>query len=240
VPAPSAFWREQVGRERHPEAVNPGHALDVIVVGRPVVADGRPGQERSDEDLTRAAQQGDMAAFAALFQRHRQMIANLTYRMTGNRDDADDLEQETFYRAYRSASTYKQIAKFSTWLYTIALNLCRNELRRRKHKFYSLEEMAEREEEPGVRIDIEDESAKPERDVEQKELSELIKMAIDSLPEKFRQPLVLRDVQGLSYEETGEILNLPEGTVKSRINRARQRVKKILQPYVDEAFNEEN
>jgi RNA polymerase sigma-70 factor (ECF subfamily) len=202
--------------------------------------DSPPNRDLSDEVLMLRTGQGDRGAFDEIVRRYSSRMVNVVYQMTGDSELAQDIAQETFYRAYRSASTYKQIAKFSTWLYTIALNLCRNELRRRKHKFYSLEEMAEREEEPGVRIDIEDESAKPDRDVEQKELSELIKMAIDRLPEKFRQPLVLRDVQGLSYEETGEILNLPEGTVKSRINRARQRVKEILRPYLDEAFNEEN
>jgi len=167
-------------------------------------------------------------------------MINVAYQMTGDAELAQDIAQETFYRAYRSAATYKQIAKFSTWLYTIAINLCRNELRRRKHKFYSLEEMAERDEESSVRIDIKDESAQPDRDVEQKELGKLIMMAIDTLPEKFKQPIVLRDVQGLSYEETGKILKLPEGTVKSRINRARQRVKEILEPYIDKTFLEEN
>ena len=167
-------------------------------------------------------------------------MVNVAYQMTGDSELAQDIAQETFYRAYRSAATYKQIAKFSTWLYTIAINLCRNELRRRKHKFYSLEEMAERDEESSVRIDIEDKSARPDRDVEQNELGRLIMKAIDTLPEKFKQPIVLRDVQGLSYEETGRILNLPEGTVKSRINRARQRVKEILRPFVDETSIEEN
>ena len=167
-------------------------------------------------------------------------MVNVAYQMTGDADLAQDVAQETFYRAYRSAATYKQIAKFSTWLYTIAINLCRNELRRRKRKIFSLEEMAERDEEPGVRVDIEDESTRPDREVEQRELGKLIKMAIDKLPDKFRQPLMLRDLQGLSYEETGKILNLPEGTVKSRINRGRQRVKEMLQPYLDRTCPEED
>lgn len=202
--------------------------------------DSPPNRDLTDEALMLRTGQGDRGAFDEIVRRYSSRMVNVVYQMTGDSELAQDIAQETFYRAYRSASTYKQIAKFSTWLYTIALNLCRNELRRRKHRFYSLEEMAEREEEPGVRIDIEDKSAKPDMDVEQKELGELIRTAIDRLPEKFRQPLVLRDVQGLSYEETGEILNLPEGTVKSRINRARQRVKEILRPYLDETCTEEN
>ena len=200
--------------------------------------DSPPKRQLSDEELMLLTGQGDRAAFDEIVRRYSSRMVNVAYKMTGDRDLAEDVAQETFYRAYRSAATYKQIAKFSTWLYTIAINLCRNELRRRKHKFYSLEEMAERDEEAGVRVNIEDEKAKPDRDVEQRELGRLIMQAIDQLPEKFRRPLVLRDVEGLSYEETGEILNLPEGTVKSRINRARQRVKEIIEPYIDTSFIE--
>ncbi len=195
-----------------------------------------PNRELSDEDLMLRTGQGDRGAFDEIVRRYTSRMVNVAYQMTGDRDLAEDVAQETFYRAYRSAASYKRIAKFSTWLYTIAINLCRNELRRRKHRFYSLEEMAERDEEASVRIDIEDETAKPDRRVEQKELGRLIMQAIDRLPEKFKQPLVLRDVEGLSYEETGEILNLPEGTVKSRINRARQRVKEMIEPYIDDSF----
>ncbi len=184
--------------------------------------------------------QGDRGAFDEIVRRYMSRMVNLAYQMTGDSELAQDVAQDTFYRAYRSAATYKQIAKFSTWLYTIAINLCRNELRRRKHKFYSLEEMAEREEESSVRVDIEDKSAQTDRAAEQKELGSLIMKAIDNLPEKFKQPIILRDVQGLSYEETGKILNLPEGTVKSRINRARQRVKDMLKPYIDQTSIEEN
>jgi RNA polymerase sigma-70 factor (ECF subfamily) len=202
--------------------------------------DSPPNRELSDEDLMLRTGQGDRGAFDEIVRRYTSRMINVAYQMTGDSELAQDIAQETFYRAYRSAATYKQIAKFSTWLYTIAINLCRNELRRRKHKFYSLEEMAERDEESSVRIDIEDESAKPDREVEQRELGKLIMKAIDTLPEKFKQPIVLRDVEGLSYEETGKILNLPEGTVKSRINRARQRVKQILEPYIDTTSFEGN
>ena len=133
-------------------------------------------------------------------------------------------------RAYRSAARYREISKFSTWLHTIAINLCRNELRRRKFRMFSLEGMAERDEDSKVRIDIADEKSTPDREVERRELGRLIKNAVATLPEKFKTPLVLRDIQGLTYEEIGGILNLPEGTVKSRINRARLRVKELLEP----------
>jgi RNA polymerase sigma-70 factor (ECF subfamily) len=95
---------------------------------------------------------------------------------------------------------------------------------------FSLEGMAERDEDSKVRIDIADEKSTPDREVERQELGRLIKDAVATLPEKFKTPLVLRDMQGLTYEEIGDMLNLPEGTVKSRINRARLRVKELLEP----------
>lgn len=197
------------------------------------------GVDDTDEQLMLRVGQGDKKAFDEIVRRYTSRMVNLAYQITGDRDLAEDIGQETFLRAYRSAARYREISKFSTWLYTIAINLCRNELRRRKFKTYSLEAMAEREESDRVRIDIVDEKAKPDRDLEQKEIGHLVREAVASLPEKSRTPLVLRDIQGLTYEEIGEMLRLPEGTVKSRINRARLRVKQMLRPIFDATYNEE-
>jgi RNA polymerase sigma-70 factor (ECF subfamily) len=188
------------------------------------------GSEDSDEQLMLRVGQGDKGAFDEIVRRYSSKMVNLAYQVVGDRELAEDIGQETFLRAYKSASRYRQISKFSTWLYTIALNLCRNELRRRKFKVYSLEGMAERDEGDKLRIDIADERAKPDRDMERKEIGRLVRKAVDMLPEKFRTPLVLRDIQELAYEEISQILDLPEGTVKSRINRGRLRVKEILMP----------
>jgi RNA polymerase sigma-70 factor (ECF subfamily) len=190
--------------------------------------------EVSDEKLMLRAGQGDRAAFDEIVRRYTRRMINLGYQMTGDRELAQDIAQETFLRAYRSASRYREIAKFSTWLYTIAINLCRNELRRRKHRMLSLEGLADRDEDKRMRIDIADESRTPDREVESKEMGRLIREAVAELPERFRSPLVLRDIQGLSYEEIGGILDLPAGTVKSRINRARLRVKEQLKPVFGE------
>jgi len=189
------------------------------------------GRDESDEQLMLNAGQGDRNAFDELVRRYSSRMINVAYQVLGNREQAEDVAQETFLRAYKSAARYRQISKFSTWLYTIALNLCRNELRRRKFKTYSLEGMAERDEESKVRIDIPDEKTQPDRDMERKEAGMLVRQAVEKLPEKFKTPLVLRDIQELTYEEISEILDLPEGTVKSRINRGRLRVKEILRPY---------
>jgi RNA polymerase sigma-70 factor (ECF subfamily) len=186
--------------------------------------------DETDEALMLRVGRGDGAAFNEIVRRYSKRMVNLAYQITGDRDQAEDLAQETFFRAYRSAGRYTEIAKFSTWLYTIAINLCRNELRRRKFKPFSLEEMAEREDEGKLRIDIADESNKPDGNLERKETTQLVRKAIAEVPAKFRTALVLRDIQGMSYEEIGAILKLPEGTVKSRINRGRLRVREILAP----------
>lgn len=188
----------------------------------------------SDENLMLRVGRGERAAFDEIVRRYTRKMVNVAYQITGDRDQADDIAQETFLRAYKSASRYTEMAKFSTWLYTIAINLCRNELRRRKFKPYSLEEMAEREDEGKIRIDIADQRSKPDGDLERKETVLHVQRAIAMVPAKFRVPMVLRDIQDLSYEEIGTMLNLPEGTVKSRINRARLRVKQILTPILKE------
>lgn len=193
----------------------------------------RPSEE-TDEALMLRVGRGDRAAFNEIVRRYSRRMINLAYQITGDRDAAEDLAQETFFRAYRSAARYTQIAKFSTWLYTIAINLCRNELRRRKFKPFSLEEMAEREDEGKLRVDIADETSKPDIDVERRETSRLVRKAIAEVPEKYRTALVLRDIQGMTYEEISGIMGLPEGTVKSRINRGRLRVKEILTPILGE------
>jgi RNA polymerase sigma-70 factor (ECF subfamily) len=192
----------------------------------------------TDEKLMLRVGQGERAAFNEIVRRYTKRMINLAYQITGDRDLAEDLAQETFFRAYKSAERYTEIAKFSTWLYTIAINLCRNELRRRKFRPFSLEEMAEREDEGKLRVDIADESSKPDSDLERKEVTYHVRRAIASVPSKFRMALVLRDIQGLSYEEIGGILGLPEGTVKSRINRGRLRVKQVLEPILGERANQ--
>ena len=188
----------------------------------------------TDEHLMLRVGQGERSAFDEIVRRYTRKMVNLAYQITGDRDQAEDIAQETFLRAYKSAARYTEMAKFSTWLYTIAINLCRTELRRRRFRPYSLEEMAEREDEGKLRVDIVDERSKPDGDLERKEISLHVQRAIAAVPAKFRVPLVLRDIQDLSYEEIGAMLKLPEGTVKSRINRARQKVKEILTPIMQE------
>lgn len=186
----------------------------------------------SDEGLMIRARSGDKDAFAELVRRYGSKMVNLAYRIIGDREIAEDVAQETFLRAYQSAPRYQTISKFSTWLHTIAINLCRNELKRRRNQVYSLEGMAQKDDEK-MRIDIADHHNKPDILYERKEIERIVLGALESLPEHFRLPLVLRDIQGLTYEEIEEILGIPQGTVKSRINRARLRVKEMIEPFID-------
>lgn len=193
----------------------------------------------SDESLMLRTKGGDNDAFGELVRRYGNKMVNLAYRILGDREVAEDIGQETFVRAYQSAPRYQTISKFSTWIHTIAINLCRNELKKRKVQVYSLEGMAHNDDEK-IRIDIADHSTKPDIVYERKEIENIVLRAVDSLPEHFKVPLILRDIQGLTYEEIEQILGIPEGTVKSRINRARLKVKEIIEPLIEPESRGEN
>jgi RNA polymerase sigma-70 factor (ECF subfamily) len=155
-------------------------------------------------------------------------------------ETAEDLAQVTFIRMYKAAPRYKVgSAKFTTWMYNIASNLCKNELRNRgRHSRYITDFRINRKD--GDCYDKQDAIAaasadviyQPDHQLEQKELQYIVQQAIEKLPEKYRLPLVLRDIQGLDYKEIGEIVKIPVGTVKSRINRARLMLKDKLKSYV--------
>ena len=143
----------------------------------------------------------------------------------GNRTDAEDIVQETFLRVYKNKHMYKEIAKFSTWVYTIAGNLAKTELRRRKrHKIFSVSNFVNEERD----YDIPDREHSPEKKVDSAIQEEIIQKAIEKLPAKFKEVIILRDIQGFAYEEISQILNIPLGTVKSRVNRGRLKLQEDL------------
>ena len=187
--------------------------------------------ERADEDLMLALKHGDEAAFAELMRRHRGPIVNYVHRLIGDRDRAEDLAQEVFLRVYRHAGTYRVTARFTTWLYTIASNLGKNELRNRaRRRNVSMEdsprELCQDDYHFGTRADF----FAPDKVADLKDRKARVREAIDSLPEHFRVMLVMRDLEGFSYEEIASMLDLPLGTVKSRINRARLEFKRRVEP----------
>lgn len=157
--------------------------------------------------------------------RYKDQLLNYVYRFVGNRIDAEDIVQETFLRVYKNKHYYKEIAKFSTWVYTIAGNLAKTELRRRKRrKVFSVSNFVNDERD----FDIPDMNRNPEKEVDGSIKDDFIQKAIEKLPSKFKEVILLRDVQGFAYEEISQILNIPLGTVKSRVNRGRLKLQEDL------------
>ncbi|MSS73871.1 MAG: sigma-70 family RNA polymerase sigma factor [Candidatus Latescibacteria bacterium] len=185
----------------------------------------RHGEAVSDSDILADVMAGDVEAFEKIVDRHKNRLFNFVYRFVGDRETAEDIVQETFLRAFRRRKDYRAIANFSTWLFTIAGNLAKSELRRRKRwRFFSLNW----DEESETGIEIPDESHRPDTMAETAMTDEMIQEAIESLPENYRKVILLRDVEGLSYQEIAKIVGRPVGTVKSRVNRARLRLQRRL------------
>lgn len=183
----------------------------------------RETEKDIDFRLMRAAQSGDMVAFNEIVNRYKDRLLSVIGRMLSSTEEAEDVIQETFVRVYQHRQSFNFQHCLSTWIYTIGLNLARNELRRRKKfKFYDITEMRGNEKELSVEMKL------PGR------ISQFLESAIKSLPEKYRTAFMLRDVRELSYEEVANILNVPLGTVKSRVNRARMMLRDKLQPQVEE------
>ena len=188
----------------------------------------------SDHALLQGTLEGDHDAFAELVGRYRNQITSYIYRMTNDYDGAVDLAQETFLRVYRAAGRYQTTHAFSTYIYRIATNLAISELRKRKRRrLVSLTGLlASNDGQEQRDFDAPDE--KPLQDVSlvDAERRAVIKRAIATLPDKYRAPLVLRDVEGKSYDEIASILQTSEGTVKSRINRARNFLRDKMRNYL--------
>jgi RNA polymerase sigma-70 factor (ECF subfamily) len=184
----------------------------------------------SDEDLMARVAEDDERAFPELVRRFQGRVTNLVSRVLNDRECADDLAQEVFVRVFLHRRNYRRGSKFSTWLFTIAANLAKNEIRRRvrRRNWFSLDALQE------VLQDSVPQLADPtegrESRMEREQLSEAVGRAIATVPEKYRLSLVLRDIEGLSYEEIAQVLGIPGGTVRSRINRARSLLKRKLQP----------
>ncbi len=179
--------------------------------------------------LLQKSKAGDISAFEELIEGYQKKIFNIAFRIVGNYDDANDLAQEVLIRIYRSIGNFKEQSSFSTWIYRITTNVCLDDIRKRKNKkVISLDEEI-KVEDGEMQRQIVSNDPLPEDTAERGELRELVNGAIQSLSEEHRVVIVLRDLQGFSYEEISGILKCPEGTVKSRINRARQALKNVLQ-----------
>jgi RNA polymerase sigma-70 factor, ECF subfamily len=187
----------------------------------------------SDHALIEATRRGDEAAFAEIVGRYRGSITNYLYRFLGDYEEAVDLSQETFVRLYFAVDRYHTEYAFSTYIYRIATNLAISELRRRKRRrMLSLTGLFQGEEDGSVEFQPPDNRSLPDKDLIEDERSRQIQRAIAALPDKYRAPIVLREVEERTYEEIAEILGLGLGTTKSRISRARGLLKEKLKNYL--------
>ena len=187
-----------------------------------------------DADLVRAFLAGDERAFREIVTRYQVRLLNFIYRTIGDRERAEDLVQEVFIRVYRHLARFDQSKKFSTWIYTIASNLAKNELRNRSRNplvlFQTLTQGWDDEERP---LEFEDPDARPDDQYRKRHLRELIDKFVAELPPHHREVFVLRELEGKSYEEIAEITSCNLGTVKSRLNRARTSFAALIGPSLD-------
>ncbi|MEJ6951112.1 RNA polymerase sigma factor [Natronospora cellulosivora (SeqCode)] len=180
----------------------------------------------SDIELVKKFKQGDDHAFEILVEKYQHKVYNTTFRILGNHQDALDIAQESFIRVYKNLNKFKGNSSFSTWLFRISTNLCRDELRKRQRGF--------------TECDIEEndyeikEKNNPENISLKKEFNDELQEQISTLPLEQKTVLVLREFQGLSYKEIANILNISMGTVKSRLSRARQTLRDSLNDIINE------
>ena len=188
----------------------------------------------SDSMVVQRFLEGESRAFGELVDRYDKRLLNFVYRTIGDRERAQDLVQETFVRVYRHLHRFDQTKKFSTWIYTIAGNLAKNELRNRSRNplvlFQTIKKNWEADHRP---LEWEDTKLRPDDLFRKRHLREMVEKAVDELPEHHRIVFVLRELEGKTYEEIAEITGCNLGTVKSRLNRARNNFARIIAPLLD-------
>ena len=183
--------------------------------------------ECSDDILITRFQSGDESAFRTLMERHVERVRNLIFSVFRSRELVDDLTQDVFLKAYRALAQFRFYAAFSTWLYRITINHCRDEMRKRRlRRMFSLHALLE--------IRDADVSKRTAVLPVEHETRELIDRGLQQLPEKYRLPVILKDVEGLSYEEIADVLHCELGTVKSRLSRGREQLRRFLTPLLEE------
>lgn len=186
----------------------------------------------SDEDVMEQLQSGAVQAFDIIVQRYKDRLHNFLFRYTHNHQDCEDLVQETFLRVYRSRQSYVRIAKLSTWMYTIALNLAKS-MYKKKQRMTTISMHADPSDPDDREFEIEDGIILQDDQLHQKMSVNELEKALMKLNDDFREVIVLRDIQQLTYEEIAEITDTAMGTVKSRINRARQQLQEMIGEYVN-------
>ena len=209
-----------------------------IVRKQMVAVEGATVRERllamDDSDVVTAYLVGEELAFSAIVTRYQTRLLKFVYRTIGDREKAEDLVQEVFIRVYRHLHRFDRSKKFSTWVYTIASNLAKNELRNRSRNplvlFQTVQKNFQDEDRP---LQFEDPTSRPDDMYRKRHLREIVEETVAKLPEHHRNVFILRELEGKSYEEIAEITDCNLGTVKSRLNRARTSFAEIIAPYVD-------
>ena len=182
-----------------------------------------------EKELVESALKGDSEAFGGLVALYEKRIHSFALGMLSDPDDAFDVSQDTFLKAYRSLNSFKGESSFYTWLYAICRNCCYDYIKQRSRRMKKNISLSEYEnDDDGVMVEIPDTASQPDLVLEKKQAREKIIEAVASLPEKHREIIVLRDFEDLSYEQIAEALDISEGTVKSRLSRARMKLQAIL------------
>jgi RNA polymerase sigma-70 factor (ECF subfamily) len=188
-----------------------------------------PVDQKSDDSLIMLFQNGDASVFRYLVERYQEKIRNLIYSIFNESGIVDDLTQEVFIKAFEALPKFRFESSFYTWLYRIAVNRSRDEMRRRKVKrffsFHSVETSTNRSLDEMVSTTFDDEQT-----------HEVIERTLNAMPEKYRIPIILKDVDGLSYDEIAEVLECEIGTVKSRLSRGRSMLKEKLKPLITDVL----
>ena len=210
-----------------------GMAIMTQTVAHEAEADARTVPAVEDKQLVRRAQEGDLSAFDELIRRYQERVYATVYHMTSNHEDANDLTQETFVKAYKALSSFKGDSGFFTWVYRIAVNKTINFLKQKKnrHNGFSLNDLDfNAEHDPDLVALVSDKN--PRRDMGLTELQEKLNEALQKLSEVHRLVVTLHDIQGLSHEEIGKIMDCNPGTVRSRLFYARQQLQGSLADYL--------
>jgi RNA polymerase sigma-70 factor (ECF subfamily) len=183
-------------------------------------------EEMGDDLLITRFQSGDESAFRLLMERHVERVRNLVFSIFHSAELVDDLTQDVFLKAYRALGQFRFDAAFSTWLYRITVNRCRDEMRKRRlRRYLSLHTLMETHDK--------EVTMKTAVQPQESETRELIDRGLQRLPEKYRLPVILKDMEGLSYEEMADVMSCELGTVKSRLSRGRSMLRAYLKPLLE-------
>ncbi len=187
-----------------------------------------------EKKLIMESQKGNMESFEKLIKEYQKGAYNIAYRMLGNTEDAKDASQEAIIKIYKSIGGFKMKSSFKTWFYRVVTNTCLDYRRKRSRNKVLYLDKAINTEEGSFQREIEDSSDGPEEMLVKNENTKTLQRYITGMPEKYAMAIILRDVKGFSYSEMGKILDLPEGTVKSRISRARIMLKDIIEDNLEQ------